>query len=77
MHCVAVREREGEILSGGEDGTVRIWGEEVLQSRGVLTWLTLGNVVVLMQMPVFPLSPADNRTGQCVHCIEVHKYEVC
>lgn len=44
VHCVAVREREGEILSGGEDGAVRIW---------------------------------DNRTGQCVHCIEVHKYEGC
>lgn len=28
VHCVAVREREGEILSGGEDGAVRIWGEE-------------------------------------------------
>lgn len=27
IHCVSVREREGEILSGGEDGAVRIWGE--------------------------------------------------
>lgn len=27
MHCVSVREREAEILSGGEDGAVRIWGE--------------------------------------------------
>lgn len=25
IHCVSVREREGEILSGGEDGAVRIW----------------------------------------------------
>ncbi|XP_068605632.1 THO complex subunit 6 homolog [Brachionichthys hirsutus] len=44
IHCVSVREREGEILSGGEDGAVRIW---------------------------------DSRTGQSVHCIEVHKYESC
>ncbi|KAG7234944.1 hypothetical protein INR49_003585 [Caranx melampygus] len=44
VHCVSVREREGEILSGGEDGAVRIW---------------------------------DSRTGQTVHCIEVHKYEMC
>lgn len=29
VHCVTVREREGEILSGGEDGAVRIWGERV------------------------------------------------
>lgn len=27
VHCVTVREREGEILSGGEDGAVRVWGE--------------------------------------------------
>ncbi len=27
VHCVSVREREAEILSGGEDGAVRIWGE--------------------------------------------------
>lgn len=26
IHCLTVREREGEILSGGEDGAVRIWG---------------------------------------------------
>lgn len=26
VHCVSVREREAEILSGGEDGAVRIWG---------------------------------------------------
>uniref|UniRef100_A0A669D4G4 THO complex 6 n=1 Tax=Oreochromis niloticus TaxID=8128 RepID=A0A669D4G4_ORENI len=44
VHCVTVREREAEILSGGEDGAVRVW---------------------------------DSRTGQCVHCIEVYKYEVC
>uniref|UniRef100_A0AAQ4PD10 THO complex 6 n=1 Tax=Gasterosteus aculeatus aculeatus TaxID=481459 RepID=A0AAQ4PD10_GASAC len=44
VHCVSVRGREGEILSGGEDGAVRMW---------------------------------DSRTGQCVHCIEVHKYESC
>ncbi|XP_008328578.1 THO complex subunit 6 homolog [Cynoglossus semilaevis] len=25
IHCVCVRERESEILSGGEDGAVRIW----------------------------------------------------
>uniref|UniRef100_A0A7N9AU45 THO complex 6 n=1 Tax=Mastacembelus armatus TaxID=205130 RepID=A0A7N9AU45_9TELE len=27
IHCVSVREREAEILSGGEDGAVRIWGD--------------------------------------------------
>lgn len=27
VHCVSVRGREGEILSGGEDGAVRMWGE--------------------------------------------------
>uniref|UniRef100_A0AAX7V228 THO complex 6 n=1 Tax=Astatotilapia calliptera TaxID=8154 RepID=A0AAX7V228_ASTCA len=27
VHCVTVREREAEILSGGEDGAVRLWGE--------------------------------------------------
>ncbi len=27
IHCVSVREREAEILSGGEDGAVRMWGE--------------------------------------------------
>uniref|UniRef100_A0A3Q4HX54 THO complex 6 n=1 Tax=Neolamprologus brichardi TaxID=32507 RepID=A0A3Q4HX54_NEOBR len=27
VHCVTVREREAEILSGGEDGAVRVWGE--------------------------------------------------
>uniref|UniRef100_A0A3Q3WW59 Uncharacterized protein n=1 Tax=Mola mola TaxID=94237 RepID=A0A3Q3WW59_MOLML len=26
VHCVSVREREAEVLSGGEDGAVRIWG---------------------------------------------------
>lgn len=25
IHCLSIREREGEILSGGEDGAVRIW----------------------------------------------------
>uniref|UniRef100_A0A8C2ZN25 THO complex 6 n=1 Tax=Cyclopterus lumpus TaxID=8103 RepID=A0A8C2ZN25_CYCLU len=44
VHCVSVRDREAEILSGGEDGAVRMW---------------------------------DSRTGQSVHCIEVHKYESC
>uniref|UniRef100_A0A667XBY3 THO complex 6 n=1 Tax=Myripristis murdjan TaxID=586833 RepID=A0A667XBY3_9TELE len=28
IHCLSIREREGEILSGGEDGAVRIWGEQ-------------------------------------------------
>ncbi|KAG7219067.1 hypothetical protein INR49_003602 [Caranx melampygus] len=37
VHCVSVREREGEILSGGR----------------------------------------TEPTGQTVHCIEVHKYEMC
>uniref|UniRef100_A0A3Q4HZN0 THO complex 6 n=1 Tax=Neolamprologus brichardi TaxID=32507 RepID=A0A3Q4HZN0_NEOBR len=31
VHCVTVREREAEILSGGEDGAVRVWGECVFQ----------------------------------------------
>uniref|UniRef100_A0A1A8NA55 THO complex 6 homolog n=3 Tax=Nothobranchius TaxID=28779 RepID=A0A1A8NA55_9TELE len=44
VHCVCVRERESELLSGSEDGSVRMW---------------------------------DTRTGQCVHCIEVYKYESC
>uniref|UniRef100_A0A3Q2PVH2 THO complex 6 n=1 Tax=Fundulus heteroclitus TaxID=8078 RepID=A0A3Q2PVH2_FUNHE len=44
VHCVCVREREAELLSGGEDGAVRMW---------------------------------DSRTGQCVHCVEVYKYESC
>jgi len=26
IHCLCFKEREGEILSGGEDGAVRIWG---------------------------------------------------
>lgn len=41
VHCVAVREREGEILSGGEDGAVRIWGEEPPRSHD-LTAAKLG-----------------------------------
>lgn len=32
IHCLSVREREGEILSGGEDGTVRIWDSRTGQS---------------------------------------------
>lgn len=27
IHCLSVREREGEVLSGSEDGAVRMWGE--------------------------------------------------
>lgn len=27
IHCLSIREREGELLSGGEDGAVRMWGE--------------------------------------------------
>lgn len=26
IHCLALRERSPEVLSGGEDGTVRLWG---------------------------------------------------
>ncbi|XP_041859769.1 THO complex subunit 6 homolog [Melanotaenia boesemani] len=44
VHCVCVREREAELLSGGEDGAVRMW---------------------------------DSRTGRCVHCLEIYKYEDC
>ncbi|XP_015250377.1 PREDICTED: THO complex subunit 6 homolog [Cyprinodon variegatus] len=44
VHCVCMREREAELLSGGEDGAVRMW---------------------------------DSRTGQCVHRIELYKYESC
>ncbi|XP_051905065.1 THO complex subunit 6 homolog isoform X1 [Hippocampus zosterae] len=43
VHCLSVREREGEVLSGSEDGAVRMW---------------------------------DTRTSQCVHCVEVHKYQL-
>uniref|UniRef100_A0A8P4G5D7 THO complex subunit 6 homolog n=1 Tax=Dicentrarchus labrax TaxID=13489 RepID=A0A8P4G5D7_DICLA len=32
VHCVSVREREAEILSGGEDGAVRIWDSRTGQS---------------------------------------------
>lgn len=44
IHCLSMRERAAEVLSGGEDGAVRIW---------------------------------DTRTSQCVHCVEVYKYETC
>ena len=26
VHCLALRERSPEVLSGGEDGAVRLWG---------------------------------------------------
>uniref|UniRef100_A0A674BUI3 THO complex 6 n=1 Tax=Salmo trutta TaxID=8032 RepID=A0A674BUI3_SALTR len=32
IHCLSVREREGEILSGSEDGAVRIWDYRTGQS---------------------------------------------
>ncbi|XP_030649083.1 THO complex subunit 6 homolog [Chanos chanos] len=32
IHCLAFREREGEILSGGEDGAVRMWDSRTGQS---------------------------------------------
>ncbi|KAM9541509.1 THO complex subunit 6 homolog [Salvelinus alpinus] len=32
IHCLSVREREGEILSGSEDGAVRIWDHRTGQS---------------------------------------------
>lgn len=28
VHCLALRERSPEVLSGGEDGAVRLWGKE-------------------------------------------------
>ena len=28
IHCLALRERSPEVLSGGEDGAVRLWGKE-------------------------------------------------
>uniref|UniRef100_A0A672TB57 THO complex subunit 6 homolog n=1 Tax=Sinocyclocheilus grahami TaxID=75366 RepID=A0A672TB57_SINGR len=31
IHCLCFKEREGEILSGGEDGAVRIWGMRMPQ----------------------------------------------
>lgn len=27
IHCLALRERSPEVLSGGEDGAVRLWGK--------------------------------------------------
>nr|XP_057904191.1 THO complex subunit 6 homolog [Doryrhamphus excisus] len=44
VHCLSVRDRDGEVLSGSEDGAVRMW---------------------------------DSRTAQCVHCVDVHKYQKC
>uniref|UniRef100_A0A3B1IP23 THO complex 6 n=1 Tax=Astyanax mexicanus TaxID=7994 RepID=A0A3B1IP23_ASTMX len=32
IHCLALKEREGEILSGGEDGAVRIWDSRTRQA---------------------------------------------
>ncbi|XP_076852338.1 THO complex subunit 6 homolog [Brachyhypopomus gauderio] len=32
IHCLSFREREGEILSGGEDGAVRIWDSRTGQT---------------------------------------------
>ncbi|KAJ4931699.1 hypothetical protein JOQ06_010139 [Pogonophryne albipinna] len=32
VHCLSVREREAEILSGGEDGAVRMWDSRTGQS---------------------------------------------
>ncbi|XP_064172260.1 THO complex subunit 6 homolog [Anguilla rostrata] len=32
IHCLSIREREGEILSGGEDGAVRIWDSRTGQT---------------------------------------------
>uniref|UniRef100_A0A4W6F964 THO complex 6 n=1 Tax=Lates calcarifer TaxID=8187 RepID=A0A4W6F964_LATCA len=32
VHCVTMREREAEILSGGEDGAVRMWDSRTAQS---------------------------------------------
>ncbi|XP_048848225.1 THO complex subunit 6 homolog [Brienomyrus brachyistius] len=32
IHCLSIREREGELLSGGEDGAVRMWDVRTGQS---------------------------------------------
>lgn len=29
IHCLALRDRSPEVLSGGEDGAVRLWGKEM------------------------------------------------
>ncbi|PWA28974.1 hypothetical protein CCH79_00019811 [Gambusia affinis] len=68
VHCVCVREREAELLSGSEDGAVRMWGE----------WRRRRHVAVLMMMMMMMMvCRSDCRTGQSVHCIELHKYESC
>lgn len=33
IHCLALRERSPEVLSGGEDGAVRLWGKLVSGGR--------------------------------------------
>lgn len=33
IHCLALRERSPEVLSGGEDGAVRLWGKSVWRER--------------------------------------------
>lgn len=33
IHCLALRDRNPEVLSGGEDGAVRLWGKGVSGRR--------------------------------------------
>uniref|UniRef100_A0AAY4CJC8 THO complex subunit 6 n=1 Tax=Denticeps clupeoides TaxID=299321 RepID=A0AAY4CJC8_9TELE len=59
IHCLAVREREGELLSGAEDGAVRIWDSRTGRSVHCLCGggpsLSLWHLRSLSPTSVFPI----------------------
>ncbi|XP_058510069.1 THO complex subunit 6 homolog isoform X2 [Solea solea] len=73
IHCVSVREREAEILSGGEDGAVRIWDSRTGQSVHCIEVykyelcgggpsLSLWHLRSLSPTSVFPLSGCQRHS---------------
>lgn len=71
IHCLALRERSPEVLSGGEDGAVRLWGKECRiggKTGGKGGW---GE-----EDASHGSSSADLRTAKEVQTIEVYKHEV-
>ncbi|TRY59946.1 hypothetical protein DNTS_017606 [Danionella cerebrum] len=44
IHCLSFKELESEILSGGEDGAVRIWGQPTHEPIGQFTVLKFSNM---------------------------------
>lgn len=67
IHCLALRERSPEVLSGGEDGAVRLWGKGLwLEGKMVVREAGVSRVPLMVLPPQISAPPRRSRRSRSI-----------